>query len=614
MIKTLLDFVKDHTEAKNTYLTLSNQAAFKAAEVPDDVVQMIATGSSDPDIPSMVKTVAAKQQNLVGLINILFEAEGYDAEFCTAVRDHPEKYSIDFSTYYASQEVQILFVNEIIDTAAPAQKVKKKATHKVKEKGAGEDGGAIAFNARAAAELGKLPEDYQAILTKLLTDFSAVYGITNIAVTANSPKDIVGGKQVCFVNIFETLKSPTPKVSLLFGFIDSHAAIDAAVKTDIAGVPLTDAQQDFITTRYSVPFYITSSSHTTLFPDKSVRYDTENIIVPDGSILGTYNAMVHSTLYKNVILTIGNNPIGNLTDPAAIKALFYELIYSLCYTLHAAEKTEAATKLLDDLIIATADKAPIVLELAKSIKKDLSYPVHTLPEASLKRVLETVGPDIKKIQRDLLAKLVELDTQTLRLRNLYEEVEKLHALKLGMQLSKQDKSAQIKKVMDHIKLVLANKYVKYLRIEGQVLVVHTHPIIIKIPGGIAFDVGRLMIVIPLVARTPDQVKFYSLDRRPGGRSLPHSHDDQRVCWGNQADNILKALQASDLLSIVNIVLNYATSVNTRDGFGARVIDWPLAACSRVKKLTVDQKHKILSGEYNTEQLVDVLEIEEDVDG
>ena len=63
------------------------------------------------------------------------------------------------------------------------------------------------------------------------------------------------------------------------------------------------------------------------------------------------------------------------------------------------------------------------------------------------------------------------------------------------------------------------------------------------------------------------------------------------------------------MSIVNIVIAFATSVNTRDGFGARVVDWPLAAESKVKQLSVDQKHRILNGDMETETIADELDIE-----
>jgi len=552
-------FISEHVENKRgPFLTLTNTKAMEA--VPEKARQLIGTGSTDPSVPPFMTAVAMTEQNFVGLLHVMWEQNGYTKETIDKIKKEPEKFDVEYEVYEGGHGFRLYFVDGVINKDAPSNTKAREAKIPVFKP----TGLTTTIDARSSVELAKLDKETSAFFNKLLEETGKAFNVSALNLTAASSKDISDGARNVSIDPLQII-SAKAGLRLAFGVVDSQVGKSVAKVEKLHNVDLTGPQQNFVTNKFYVPNFLLGND-TGLFRDKQTHYDFDCLVANDGNPFGMFTAVRKNDQYEGVLISTYNAVLSDLSNKKAQISALEEIIMAIAYSIAGSGRRTDVDTFLDRIIEAgkeaTNDELKTVIAWATTFKKDFIYPVLTVRDQEINAVIETVGPDIRKIQRDLDATRDQIVQVGQQMSGLYMKAQELAAQKIGAELMKKDRATALKMFSITAKSVLQNKFVNYFRFSGKKLYVYTNPIKVKVKGGLLFDIGRLVIIVPLEGQSPDQIRFYSLDRRPGNRSIPHAFEGQQhVCWGNQRDNIIRAIDRGDLMSIVNIVIAFATSVS-----------------------------------------------------
>jgi hypothetical protein len=285
-----------------------------------------------------------------------------------------------------------------------------------------------------------------------------------------------------------------------------------------------------------------------------------------------------------------------------------QLAYALSFLLYSYKSKVIALEFLASSAELTKDLVPDAW--FKKIADEIVYPVTIIPPETIEMASKITEDNIGKLEESLARDFKTQASLQAELKRCEERIARTELELMINRIEKRNKDKIIERAKNSVAAALTSVYVKALHLVGNHLILNTRNVEIMIPGGLVFDVGRLLVDIPIKGSVHD-IKFWNMDRRPNGSSVPHAFTNQSVCWGNAEDWMNKAMKQGDVVTIINGIIGHATSVNINDGLGMHVVDWPLSPNSRKKRLTNEEKNEILSLRYQTEDLANVITIEEE---
>jgi len=133
---------------------------------------------------------------------------------------------------------------------------------------------------------------------------------------------------------------------------------------------------------------------------------------------------------------------------------------------------------------------------------------------------------------------------------------------------------------DEQRLALACEQIKTLEHVQQVestataILVFTDTLYCTDPrNDVVHEIGKFRIELPLAG---NKICWFNLDRQVHNFHAPHISGSGGACLGNMSSVFPGLLAAREFYAAADLAIAFVQSVNTNDGWGCHISDWPIA--------------------------------------
>jgi hypothetical protein len=621
--RTLKKFLDDYAGSSGVWVTFNNNRLERVAELPRELreyVKTVATSSGGTQ-----SVIVPNRDAITRLLHHFINQSGTPVTLEDLIAT-AENWSLKFDEYAEGPSFRILKVLSMEGQRAAAEAVPGQPVAKVAIGSLGHGQVRFALDETWTGVVASMSEAERTIVSSSIAEFCQAIGLSKAHCV--SSKAANSGRNVA-IEVFPTKDMAESRnkgmMAIASGFVDredSAAAPKTMDKLPSIDITLGEKQKVFYSDNYYVPGFLRGSGSRNLFPDKTVCYDAETIVLPDGTPIGLYSG-VNKAGQCNTAYTLFYNDFIQATNAESRRAAALEVAYGFMYLVNALRgKDIFATyiaRLTEALAAIKSDDAKAITEWLVATAPKVNYPANRVSKGAVDIVMGNMGEQMKSIQLEIDRKQADINALFATITQRYQEMEALYGRKLGMEMARKNKEKHFDKLQEQVNAVCANKYIRSLHIYNGILYVYTNNVEVVIGNDdLVFDIGRLLIVAPMNKTGPDQIRFFNLDRRPNGKTIPHAHDGANVCWGNKAKDVDAALRHGDIVTLINLLLFFATTVNIKDPYGIHIVDFPVSKRGRIKKLTATMKNMICEQRYETESLgkhlvvtPDALEVDTD---